>query len=374
MRHLAKTSSLLSFAGLALALGVATTSCKKDEQPPAEPLIRPVRYIQVKAARGVRQRTFSGAAKPGAEIKLSFKVEGTLQRLPVKVGDAVAEGDLIAELDPRHYELQVEEIRAALSQARAKERYAKAELARIRGLYENNNASLADLDAARSAAESAAAVVRSTEKKLEMAQLHLSYTTLKSPVDGVVARVAVEVNENIRPGQTIVTINSGARPQVEVAVPESLITQIHRGRPVTVKFDALGDRLYHARITEVGVSPGQSATTFPVTVELDRPNPRVLPGMAAEVSFTFPAGGSKHRFIVPSNAVSKDREGNFVFIVQPGEAGLGTVTRRSVKVGAPVTGGLEVLQGLQDGDLVVTAGLSQITDGQQVKLLGPDQH
>ena len=320
-----------------------------------------------------RERTFSGAAKAGVETKISFKVGGTISRLPVRVGDVIQEGDELSTIDPRDYELQVEDVRASLAQARAQRRNAAADYDRVRGLYENNNASKADLDAARTAAESAEAAVRSMEKKLELAQRQLEYTRLLAPVDGLVAEVPVDVNENVTSGQTILTVNSGARPEVEVAVPESLITQVRRGSQVAVAFDALSGQDYSAEVLEVGVSPTRSATTFPVTVRLNQPNPKVLPGMAAEVTFRFHTGEGGARVVVPPQSVGEDRQGKHVFTLERTGAGLGTVHRRTVRIGELVSEGLEIVEGLSHGDLVVTAGVSQIAEGQQVRLLDGDR-
>lgn len=353
----------------ALALAGLTVACSEEEPPPPEPVIRPVRYVEVRATGGERLRTFSGSAKPGVEIDISFKVSGTVSRLPVKIGDVVHKGDLIAELDPRDYELQVEEAKAAVAQAVAQARKAEADYERVRGLYENNNASLADLDATRTAAESAEAAVASVRKRLDMAELQLTYTTLRSPADGAVAEVPVEVNENVSPGATICTINSGAVPEVEVAVPEGLITEIREGDRVRVRFDALPGRSFGGEVYEVAVSSMRSATTFPVTVRLLQPNSRVLPGMAAEVDVRIGPADSALRYVVPPEAVAEDRQGKYIFTVQKTSDELGTVHRRKVEVGELVTEGLEVLEGLSDGDLVVTAGVTQITEGQQVKLL-----
>jgi RND family efflux transporter MFP subunit len=295
-----------------------------------------------------------------------------LRSVELEVGDLVWPDTLVAELDPRDYELQVEDVEASLAQTKAQERNAAADLKRVRGLWENSNASAADLDAARTASESASARVASTLKKLELARLQLSYTRLISPVEGAVAEVQAEVNENVGAGQTIFLITTGARPEVEVAVPEGLITQIRQGSPVSVTFDAI-DRRYSAVVTEVGVAPTRSATTFPVTVRLNRSDTRILPGMSAEVLFRFQSESGGRRIVVPPQAVSEDQEGNFVYTISAQESGLATVHRRTVKVGELVSDGLQILEGLEDGELIVTAGVNRIENGQRVKLLNSSQ-
>jgi RND family efflux transporter MFP subunit len=359
--------------GVTLLFILPVAGCRTSEPPAKEPVLRPVRSQQVYISGGSRERSFSGTAKAGAEIRLSFKIPGTLKGVELKVGDLVWPDTLVAELDPRDYELQVEDVEASLSQARAQERNAAADLERVRGLWENSNASDADLDAARTASESASARVASTKKKLELAQLQLSYTRLISPVEGAVAEVQAEVNANVSAGQPIVVMNTGARPEVEVAVPEGLITQIRQGSSVSVIFDAIAGRSYSAVVTEVGVAPTRSATTFPVTVRLNRSDTRILPGMSAEVLFRFGSESTRGRILVPPQAVSEDQEGNFVYTLAAEESGLATVHRRSVKVGELVSEGLEILEGLEEGELIVTAGVNRIEDGQRVKLLNSSQ-
>lgn len=349
-----------------LSLGLLS-ACEREEPAP-EPIIRPVRTRQVFSTGGTRIRTFAGTAQAGLESRLSFRVSGKVQLMKVNVGDQVKAGDLIAELDPMDYRLQVEETEASLDRARADLRNADAKYARVRALYENRNASRDDLDAARAAAESARAQVQSILKRLELAKSQLGYTRLKAATEGAIAQVGVEVNENVQAGQTVVLLTAGARPEVKVGMPESLITQVAAGGKVTVTFDAIPGQTFSAVITEVGVVTGMS-TTYPVTVRLEEADPEVRPGMAAEVAFRFGSEDDRERFLVPSIAVGEDRNGRYVFVVEPGPEGFGVTARRPVTVGELREEGIEILEGVSDGDLVVVAGTSKIVDGQKVRLL-----
>jgi RND family efflux transporter MFP subunit len=348
----------------ALLAGIA--SCA-GETPQEKPL-RPVRAQQVYATGGGRVRNFSGATQSGMESKLSFKVGGTVQSLRVKVGDEARAGFLIAEIDSGDYELQVEDAEASLAQARARARNAEATLSRVRGLYESNNASQADYDAARADRDSARAQVDSGQKKLELARSQLSYTRLVAPGDGSISEVSVEVNENVSAGQPVVILSSSGRPEVKVAIPEIFIARIREGQRVDVSLDALPEKSFPAVVTEVSVSSTGAATTFPVTVTLESAHEEVRAGMAAQVAFRFDSTGEKERFLLPPFAVGEDRAGRFVFVVEPTEADRGIVHRREVRVGQLTGEGLEVLDGLEDGDLVVTAGVSLIQEGLEVKL------
>jgi multidrug efflux pump subunit AcrA (membrane-fusion protein) len=105
------------------------------------------------------------------------------------------------------------------------------------------------------------------------------------------------------------------------------------------------------------------ATTFPVTARLREADPGIRSGMAAEVDFRFPVPGGSGRMLVTAVAVGEDRPGRFVFVLDRGSA---TVHRRAVTVGDLTAEGLEVLSGLEAGDLIVTAGVRRLTDGERV--------
>jgi RND family efflux transporter MFP subunit len=272
----------------AVVTGVATAGCQADPPAPVEPLVRPVRYEIVRATGAGLSRTFTGVARAGSEATLSFRVTGTVMALAVSVGDRVAAGDLIAEVDPADYTILVKEAEAGLRQAEAQASNAEADLRRVRGLYETNAASRDDLDAARAGAESARAQVEALVQRLEMANRQVGYTRLLAPTAGAIAEVSVELNENVAAGQAVAMVTSGGRPEVEVAVSEGVIARVVTGQRVRVQFDALPDQALRGTVSEVGVMAGGTATTFPVTVALASSVAGVLPGMAASVTFEFP--------------------------------------------------------------------------------------
>lgn len=355
------------FVLVAAGLPVLTGACGGGDGE-REPVIRPVRYEAVYSTGADRVRSFSGVAEAGMESQLSFKVSGTVRRVEVKVGDQVTAGRLLVELDPEDYDLQVQEAQAALARSKAESRNAEAHYGRVRALYENRNASRNDLDAARSASESATAQVKASEKRLELAQLQKSYTRLTAPAAGAIAAVQVELNENVSPGQPVILLTAGSEIEVKVSVPEALIASIREGDKATVVFDAFPGQNLEAVVTEVGVSATGGATTFPVTVDILQAPESVRPGMAATVNLRFIASGGTDRFLVPPGAVGEDREGRFVFIVESTGEGFGIARRRPVRVGDLTDEGLEIVSGLSDGDLLITAGVTRIEDGRKVRL------
>lgn len=358
-------------AGASLGIVILVCACGPEEAI-TQPEIRPVRAEIVSPSGSQRARTYSGTFRAGLESKLSFRVPGRVEHLPASVGQTVAPGSLLAQLDSRDYDLQVQEARASLTRALASKRNTDAERDRVRELYENDNASLSQWDQARAVAESAAAQVESLQKRLELAQLQLDYTRLTAPVAGSIATVEVEVNENVLAGKPIVTLSSSSNTEVAVDLPAGVITAIREDSEVVVECDALPGKEFEAFVTEVGVA-ASGPTTFPVTVQLKTADDRIRPGMAAEVTFQLETPDPESdRILVPAVAVGEDRDGRFVFLAEPTSEGRAIARRRPVTVGDLVTDGerdlIEVIDGLGEGDIIVTAGVRRLEDGRLVRL------
>jgi len=362
------TSPKLFLPAVLLVLPGLSTGCAEPE-PPRE-ILRPVRHEQVIATGGSRDRVFPGLARADQETEMSFRVPGRIDVLNVSVGNRVPTGRLIARLEQTDFEIAVRQAEANLAQARAVMTNSEANLERVRGLYENDNASQNELDSATAQFQSTGAQVEAATQALESARRKLGYSSLRAPVDGAIAAVDVEVNENVTQGQTVVMMMSGARPEVEVAIPEVLISDVQDGAPVRASFAALPGRVFDAVVTEVGVASTGTATTFPVTVRITAESPEIRSGMAADVTFSFESRDKRERIYLPSHAVGEDEVGRFVFLLEPsGESGVGIVHRAPVTVGALTRDGrLEILSGVAEGRKVVTAGVRRLVDGQRVKL------
>ena len=351
----------------ALAVALTTAGCEKDEKA-APPPIRPVKYQVVQKSGGLKTVVFSGQSSAGVESRLSFKVRGNLNEIAVKVGDKVTKGQLIAELDKTDYQLQVDQARANLASASAQSSNAKSSYERTEKMYETETATASQLEAARAAYQQARAQVGAASKAVKLAQQQVSYTRLVAPVDGSIAQVPVEPNENVNPGQPIVLLTSGDKPKVTVAVADKYIGDVQAGNAVKVRFPDVGANPFDAVVSEV--SPTSSGTGASVTVLLGNPTDQVRPGMSADVEFQFGSADDKERYIVPPAAVGQDRNGEFVFVVErQQESGLGTVKRAAVKINQePTADGVEITEGIEEGDLVVTAGRTRISEGLTVKI------
>ena len=349
---------------------MALTACEQ-EQVTAEVPLRPVKSITVSMTSAERERDFSGTSKFSEEARLSFKVAGNIKNRTINIGDEIKQGDLIAELDPTPYELQAQQARATLTSAQASQRNAEANYQRLRSLYENNNASRNELDSARSNSESSKAQVKANQKALEIAELNIEYTKLVANSDCSIASVNVEVNENVNAGQEIVRANCGSTLEVEIAVPGSLIGGIVQNTPAVVTFTSIPEQTFTGKVTQIGVAATGGGNTFPVTVRIDDEHPGLRSGLAANIRIISQANtNSTQDFIViPANAVIEDSSGRYVFLLDnASEQGVGIVRRQAVKIGELTSAGLEVTEGLSDGDQLITAGLTIVNDGMKVKI------
>jgi len=357
---------MLLSAGLLIFCGCGDKTETGDD---VKEILRPVKFLVAEQSTGGRTRTYSGTSKAGREANLSFKVGGTLEKIPVNVGDSFEKNTLIASLNRASFELEVEKSRANFALARAEQRNAESKYQRVRDLYENNHSSRDDLDTARTALESTKAQVRSAKKSLELALLDLSYTELRASEKCSVAEVFTEVNENVTAGESIIAAVCGQVNEVEVKVPESLIASINKGMSAPVRFDAIPEARFTAKVTEVGVSSA-SGSSFPVTLILKQEHSRLRSGLAAEVSFNFPVTRPGLSLIyLPPVAVGQDTTGRFVFILKPGKNPKEAVVQRQpVTIGELTSKGLEITSGVKPGNKIVTAGVSVIRDGLHVKV------
>lgn len=318
---------------------------------------------------GEQSRTFSGVSKAGIETNLSFKVGGTINRLNVKDGDQIRAGQLIAVLDDTDYNLQLDQTKANLTQAEVQMQNAKSTYDRMSKLYETGSVSVNDYEQAKTTYESANAGVSSARKQVQLAEQRVNYTRLRAPIAGRVANLNAEINENIMPGFTIITLTSGSDIEVTVGIPEAFIAMVHEGDVVEVEISSIAGRNLSGVISEVSYIVGSSSTTYPVTIKLENSSEDIRPGMTANVTFNLTSGNEKETILVPPVAVGEENDENFVYVVKIIRGDTATVHKRIVSVGELTGGGFEITEGLKDSEIVVTAGISKLTEGLTVKLL-----
>jgi len=365
----------LSLASLVLIFSLSSCAGKRTEEALPE-FIKPIKYAQVVRAGQVNRQTYAGTVQSSKEAQLSFKVNGNINYLPVKIGDRVRKGQLIARIDATDYRVQVEQSKSNLLGAETQIKSAESQLLstranyqRVEKLYENNSVSLSDFEQAKSALETseaayeaAKAQAAASQQQVQSTQNQVKYSQLVAPFSGVITAINVEENEFVGAGTPIAILNSETDLEVLVGVPEVSIASVKRGQQVGIEFSALNSESFTGRITEVGFSSA-GRSTYPVTIRIEKPS-------EARVQFGFQeAGGAgAEQLFVPIAAVGQDQSGRFVYTLQPtGDAY--QVERRSIEVGELGADGFEVKDGLKESELVATSGLKSLIVGMKVRLL-----
>ncbi|MFK5952326.1 MAG: efflux RND transporter periplasmic adaptor subunit [Desulfobacterium sp.] len=346
-----------------------------------ESSVRPVRYTLLKAEQQGTKSTFSGTAVADRESSLSFKVNGTVQSIKVKVGDKVHTGDLLAQLDKTDLKVDLDSSRSGLSEAKADAQSSQTAVYtshstynRIQKLYENDNVSLSEFEQARGDYETAQARLQAsksritTEKsKLKAAENQLKYTGLFAPFDGIINDSVVEENEEIASGASIFILSGLGNLEVNVNVSDNYISRIKKDMECQVTFPGLPETPFEGRVTEVPYA-ATDAPTYPVTIAIQTKDERLRPGMAAEVNFHFDTLQGKNLY-APVDAVGEEGGENFVFIIETTEDTKAVAKKRKVSLGALTEKGFLVKEGLTSGERVATSGLQSLLDGMAVKLL-----
>lgn len=347
-----------------LFLLLITSGCKSEsDYQKVRPVVTGVAQVQQKRPANV----YSGSSKAGKSIKMSFRIGGYIDEVPIRVGEVLKEGQVIAKLRDEDLKLQLDESKATLEQALAESRHATAKYRRTKALFETNSISRNDLDSARASHEAALAAVNRVEAAVNLAERQLQYATLLSEVEQcTVSAVNVEENENINPGEIVAEVICGESLEVEIGVPETEIAMFSEGDGVFVQFNALPDRFYRGKITEVGVVPSVG-TTYPVLILIEETDDDQRPGMAAKV-FYYEELGPLERFMeVPFDAVSEDSSGHFVYVFDGTVNGEGVARKRRVIIGEVNPSGIEVISGLEPGEKYIIAGARFLRDGRIVK-------
>jgi len=336
----------------------ALAGCGKEPPPEPPPAVRPVKTVVVGGdVQGTR--VLPARIEAGRRAVLSFRVGGPLVELPIEKGQQVKQGQLVARIDPRDFQIAVDEARATFTKA-------EADLKRYQSLYERNAVSIADLDVRR-------AQYDVTKAKLEDAEASLSDTRLVAPFAGTITERFVENFQTVQPKQDIAGLQNFDALDVIVDAPEQAIAVVKRGQEgvrVFARFDVAKGREFPLTFREVAAQADPSTQTYEVRFSMESPEDlNILTGMTAEVVVQATAkAAATGAIVLPSSAVFESPEDGRSSVWVIGEDL--TAQRRAVQVGAVTgTGSIEVTGGLEPGERVAVAAVSQLREGMKVSLL-----
>lgn len=344
---------------IAIAIGLA--GCGEDVAKPLPP--KKVIVYRVPDILKTRVWSTSGTAKDVLETILSFRVSGMIISLPVDVGQKVKAGDLVAELDPTDYLLEMREAKASLEDILAELRNAKLDYDRKEKLVNKDVISQSEFDLAASYLDSTKAKAAAQRERIAIAKRNLSYTHLFVPEAGTISSVPAEVHTNVAIGEPVATLNSRGMLEMEVGVPDRLIAMVKLNQPVDIRFDVFRDLNLEGTVKEVGVRSNETST-FPVTISIGTTDKRIRSGMVGEVSFNFKQAEKYKLVVVPAAAVFGLSDGKkYVWVVNAED----TVHKREVKISLPGDGGIIVQKGLKPQELIVVRGVHSLQEGQKVR-------
>jgi RND family efflux transporter MFP subunit len=349
---------------IAAAALVAATVTGCNQAAPPTPEARSVRAVTVHNGAEGEIASLTGQVRPKDQVSLAFRLDGRVIERPVHVGDLIEAGQVVARLDlsTQQNALQAAEATLAATQAQLVE--ARLNFQRQQALLKDGWVAQAKFDGATEHLKTVQSQVVSAEARARIAHDELGYTTLSADRPGVVTAVGAEPGEVVRPGQMVVQVARQDGRDAVFDVPEELFQTTPRDPPVEVvladdpKVKAAG----HVR--EVSPQADQATRTFEVKVGLiDAPEAMRLGSTVTGRIHLAPPPGVQ----VPASALTEASGRPAVWVVNPQSQ---TVSLRNVEVARYEPAAVLISNGLQPGEVVVTAGAQSLHPGQKVRLLG----
>lgn len=352
-----------------MSLSILLSACK---EPPINEndIIRPIDWIKVETSSFDQLRRLSGTIQSIDSTSLSFQVGGKVQDVFAKLGDIVKKGDVLAVLDQRAYKMSQQSSQANLQKAKSVFAETNNEFIRYAELSQKGLISNSGFDSAKAAYETANSSVNLAQSQLAISSKDLHDTRLYAPYDGKITQRLVEPSMQVTPGKTIFEIEGINGFEVQILVPETLIHNLSNGAKVDIHFPVFPNIKATGTISEISTR-AQTANAFPVTVAINSELKHLRAGMTAEIDFTFKGTGiTGHQgdiYRLPIGALGAGEGQNaYVFIY---ESSTRTVKKQTVKIENIINNQVLISTGLKNGQIIASAGISFLRNGQTVSLL-----
>lgn len=349
----------------ALVASLFLSGCKPEQETvEREPVIRPVKLSTI-GSLSVAMRYFPAEFVASEETDLTFRVAGQLETLPVVPGQEVKEGQLLAALDDKDFKLNISQRQTAYDLAKLQQR-------RISAMVKQRAATQSQLDEINNTVKQAATA-------LQQAKNQLSYSKIYAPFSGVIAKVYADNFEFVNAAAPIVKLEDAESIDVQFQVPEDFIVRIQnndRTYQPNITVDSMPGEIFTATYKDHSTNPDPSTKSYTVTLTMPRPDPDadnllLLPGMTAEVQVNANVLlGEPQYWLVPVEAVftpedqSLEEKTRAVWIYNP-ETHL--LSKREVTVGELQSSQIQVIDGLKEGEQIVTAGVHAMREGMEVR-------
>ena len=342
---------------LALVGITVLSACEPSAPPPVtDQWVRPARIFTVADSGTVQSLSFVGRVEALQTIDVSFEVPGVLSRLPIREGQEIARGGLIAAVDSTDFELAVKE-------AEVQVKLAKQDLERKRRVLKQRGI-------ARSVVDDAQAMYELQVVRLSKATERLSKTKIFAPFDATVARRYVDNFVNVMPNGNVARLHNMSSLLVVAHVPGSLLATASEEHLLGLhaEFDFAPGVQFELEVHENRGEADSVAQTYEISLSMARPVEwNILPGMTATIFASLEDPDAASAIHVPASALVSNPDKSFhVWVFDPESL---DVKRRDVSVGTPGHSGIEITSGLSGGDQVVATGADFLQAGMKVRPL-----
>jgi len=343
---------------------IAATVTGCDKPVPPAPQARPVRAVAVERVAQGETVSLTGHVRAKDQASLAFRLDGRMIERPVNVGDVLKAGQVVARLDPQIQQNGLNTAQANLASVEALLVQARLTFGRQQQLVKDGWTSRANFDEARQKLETIQAQVDAAQAQVRTAQEQLSYTVLSADASGAVTAVGAEPGEVVHAGQMIVQLaRQGGRDAV-FDVPEQLTRTGPRDPLVQIALTNDPTVRATGRVREVAPQADATTRTFQFKVGIINPPQGMELGstVTGSIKLSAPPGVE-----IPASALTEANGHPAVWVVDPQSK---TVSLRSVDVSRHDPATVVISQGLETGEVVVTAGVQVLRPGQKVRVLG----
>jgi RND family efflux transporter MFP subunit len=350
---------------IALWLGIIPFlgACEqKTEAPPAA--TRQVRTIVIEKRDGASTVSLTGRIEAEDEVSLAFRISGRLAESNGKLGVRIERGDLVARLESQNEENQLRTAAANLAAARAQLSQARSHFERIQTLFQQGWSTRANYELAQKGRRTATAQVDAAEASMNAAEDLLSFTELRADQPGVFTAIGPGAGEVVQAGQMIVRVARQDGRDAVFDVPAQIIRTAPADPDITISLADDPSVTVPGQVREVAPQADPVTRTFKVKVSLQYPPEAMRLGATVNGVMRTEAPSLIE---IPASALTRSNQLPAVWIVDPSTL---TVSLRSIEILHHGELFVAVSEGLNAGDIVVTAGVQALHPGQEVRLLG----
>ncbi|QXM05635.1 efflux RND transporter periplasmic adaptor subunit [Crassaminicella indica] len=364
---------ILLFTAILFVTIVFTGCGKKQIVAAKEEKLVNVQTTKVEKNSLILKTTLSGKIKPIEESSVVPKVPGKVINVYVEIGDKVQKGDVLFELDPTDLSNAVKQAEAAYNASLANLKLKEEQIANAKKNYERNKAlyeqgvisqqifEQSQLQASDAQLNMVKAQVEQSKVALENAKSQLSNCTITAPISGFVTSVDISKGEMASNGMPAITIANLDTVLIETNISEHLINKVHKGDSVNILVKSASKEPLKGKIFALSPAPTKNGLTYPMKITLENKDNLVKAGMFAEISIV--SDKKENIITIPSDSVVVKEGKEVVFVITNNQAQM-----REVSLGLDNGKEVEVLDGLNVGDVIVTKGQNYLDEGNKVKI------